>query len=239
MRRRQRPGAALTSFVSAALITPAPTGAVDEASEPRRRRAVVALTLAVGATLLGFSLHAAPGSAYFYPLTTAVAATWVLGGLLSGPLHLGHIRLLGTSRRPILTGFVIGLAAVGAFLLGALVVREIGPLRDLVESVLAHARKGSLALVVPVTVANGIAEEVFFRGALFTAIGRGRAVPVSTVVYLLVTLATGNLMLTFAAASLGIVFALERRASGGILSAAITHVTWSLAMLFALPHLFP
>ncbi len=56
--------------------------------------------------------------------------------------------------------------------------------------------------------------------------------------YTLATLATGNVMLTFAAVLLGLVVGLERRASGGILAPILTHLTWSLAMLFALPVVF-
>jgi hypothetical protein len=51
-------------------------------------------------------------------------------------------------------------------------------------------------------------------------------------------LATGNVMLVFAAVLLAVVVGLERRASGGILGPALTHVTWSAAMLFVLPAIF-
>lgn len=64
--------------------------------EFRRRRVVVAITLVVGATLLGVSLNVPPDSAAFYPLTFALAATWVIGGFASGPLHLGRIRFRGS-----------------------------------------------------------------------------------------------------------------------------------------------
>jgi hypothetical protein len=137
----------------------------------------------------------------------------------------------------VLTPLLIGLAASAIFLLGALVVREIGPLRDYVATVLDHANKGNLALVAVVTILNGIAEEVFFRGALFAAIGRGHPVVVSTLVYALATAATANPMLVFAALTLGAVLGLQRRASGGILAPTITHVTWSTIMLFTLPPL--
>ncbi|MGA9872748.1 MAG: CPBP family intramembrane glutamate endopeptidase, partial [Rhodococcus sp. (in: high G+C Gram-positive bacteria)] len=53
-----------------------------------RRRIVVVLTLVVGATLLGLSLSVDPGDSAFYPLTLGLAATWFIGGFLSGPLHL-------------------------------------------------------------------------------------------------------------------------------------------------------
>ena len=86
-----------------------------------------------------------------------------------------------------------------------------------------------------ITLANGIAEEVYFRGALYSAFGPHRPVWWSTVAYVVVTAASGNVMLIFAAALMGTLFALERRATRGILAPMITHVTWSALMLFLLP----
>ena len=63
-------------------------------------------------------------------------------------------------------------------------------------------------------------------------------VQVTTVAYALATLATGNVMLAFAAVLLGVVVGLQRRASGGILGPVLTHVTWSVSMLLLLPWLF-
>jgi membrane protease YdiL (CAAX protease family) len=203
----------------------------------RRRRLVVAATLLLGAVLLGVSLSIRPGDAAFYPLTAGVAATWVIGAMLSGPLHLGWTPFRGRLRRPIVTPIVTGLVIGGVFVAGSLVVREIPALREQVNSVLAHARYGSIGLITAVTLVNGVAEEVFFRGALYAAIGRRGAVPISTVVYAGATLATANAMLVFAALLLGFVLALQRRASGGILAPILTHVTWSTIMLFALPAL--
>jgi membrane protease YdiL (CAAX protease family) len=205
--------------------------------EFRRRRVVVAFTLAAGAVLLGFSLSVRPGDDLFYLLTVLVAGTWVGGALLSGPLHLGRIASRDRLRRPVGTPIVTGLVLGGVFVAGSLVVRELPPLRELVNSVLAHARYGAIVPIVAVTLLNGVAEEVFFRGALFAAIGRRHAVLISTVIYAAATLATGNLMLVFAAFLLGLVLALQRRASGGILAPILTHVTWSTTMLFALPAL--
>lgn len=230
-------GARLERAVAPALVDKVPRDHDQPDSEFRRRRTVVAIVLVVGATLLGFSLAIKPGDALFYPLTLAVAATWVAGGLLSGPLHLGYEIVRGAQRRPIVTPVVIGVIASVVFLAGALIVREIGPLRDYVVSVLEHARKGSLALVAFVTIVNGVAEEVFFRGALFAAIGRRHPVLISTILYACVTVATGNPMLVFAAVTLGTVLGLQRRASGGILASSITHVVWSTTMLFTLPAL--
>src|SRR5437588_9025591 len=57
----------------------------------RRRRVVVGVTLVIGATVLGFSMRRHPGESSFYWLTLALAAVWFVGGLMSGPLHLGGI----------------------------------------------------------------------------------------------------------------------------------------------------
>jgi uncharacterized protein len=203
-----------------------------------RRRIVVAITLALGATLLGLSFSVRQGDPAFYPLTFGLAATWTLGSVLSGPLHLGHIHLAGRLRRPTTTPIAVGLLLAGLFVLGALILRTIPPLARLAEDVLGYARLGNLWIIFVITLVNGVAEELFFRGALFAAIGVRHAVLISTVLYALATVAGGNLVLVFTAAVLGTVVALERRASGGILAPILTHITWSLSMLFVLPPLF-
>jgi membrane protease YdiL (CAAX protease family) len=205
----------------------------------RRRRMVVVVALIVGTSLLGLSLSVRPGGAAFYPLTGAVAIIWAGGGLLSGPLRLGWVEADGQRRRPVLSALALGLLIAAIFVVGALIVREIPPLSHLTEHVLAHARKGFLPLVVLVTLLNAIAEEIFFRGALFAAIGPRHRVAICTVLYALVTLASGNLMLVFAALTLGVVLAGQRRASGGILAPMITHFVWSAVLVFALPAIFP
>lgn len=101
---------------------------------------------------------------------------------------------------------------------------------------LEYARYGSLPVIVVITLVNGLAEELFFRGALYAAVAR-RPVLVSTVVYVLTTLATLNVMLIFSAAVLGVLVGLQRRVSGGVMAPMITHVVWSLGMLFILPPL--
>jgi len=204
----------------------------------RRRRVVAGITLVVGATLLGISLNVQPDSRHFYPLTIALAATWVIGGFASGPLHLGRINFRGELRRPVIIPVLLGLVTAVVFILGALIVREIEPLRASTENVLAFARYQSLPLVALITVLNGIAEEIFFRGALFAAIGAWHPVAISTVIYSLTTVATGNPMLVFAAVMLGVLLGLQRRSSGGILGPILTHCTWSVTMLLVLPQVF-
>lgn len=204
----------------------------------RRRRVVVAVTLVIGAAVLGFSLRRHPGDSSFYWLTLALAAVWIAGGFLSGPVHLGGICWRGRNQRPVITGTTVGLLLGGAFIVGGLIAREIPGVAALITRVLLFAHHGYLPFIVAITVINGVAEEIFFRGALYTALGRFYPVVISTLVYICATMASGNPMLGFAAVILGTVCALERRATGGVLAPVLTHFVWGLAMVLALPPLF-
>jgi uncharacterized protein len=205
----------------------------------RRRQLVTAGFVVAGGVVLGLSLRIEPGSAWFYPATLGLAVLWAVGAFASGPLHLGRIATGtdGVGRRPVLTPIALGLALAGVFVVGALVVRQVPFLDDQVRSVVDHADQGSWPLLVLITAVNGVAEELFFRGAAYAAIPR-HPVVATTLAYGVATLATGNVMLAFAALLLGAVVGLERRASGGILAPILTHCAWSLTMLFALPALF-
>jgi uncharacterized protein len=203
----------------------------------RRRRVIVAITLVIGAAVLGFSLRRHPGESSYLWLIL-LAAVWITGGFLSGPLHLGGICWRGRNQRPVITGTTVGLLLGGVFVLGGLVVREIPAVSALITRVLMFTHHGSFLLIVVITVINGVAEEIFFRGALYTALGRYHPVVISTVLYTCATLASGNPMLGFAAIVLGTVCALERRASGGVLAPVLTHFVWGLIMVLALPPLF-
>jgi uncharacterized protein len=227
----------LSRFVDSTLISPVERDHRQSARMFRRRRVVAGVTLVAGATLLGLSLATTPGDPAFYVLTFALAATWALGSVLSGPLHLGWMRTGDGVRRPVLPPILLGLALVAVFVVGALVVAQVPPLHASVDAVLDHARYGSLPVIALVTLVNGVAEELFFRGGLYAALGARQPVLVSTVLYTLITVATLNVMLVFAAAVLGLLVSLERRVTGGVLAPVLTHVTWSLGMLFILPPL--
>ncbi|HWS94738.1 MAG TPA: type II CAAX endopeptidase family protein [Mycobacterium sp.] len=204
----------------------------------RRQRVIVAITLVIGAAVLGFSLRRHPGESSFYWLTLVLAALWIAGGFISGPLHLGGICWRGRNQRPVITGTTVGLLLGGVFVLGGLIAREIPAISALITRVLLFAHQGSFLLVVAITVINAIAEEIFFRGALYSALGRYHPVVISTILYTCATMASGNLMLGFAAIFLGTVCALERRASGGVLAPVLTHFVWGLVMVLALPQMF-
>jgi len=197
----------------------------------RRRRVVVAATGVVGAGLLALTLRTETGSQAFYWYGALLAGCWMLGALLSGPLHLGRL----DGRRHVLVPAVLGAGAFAVFAVAALVVRRVPTLDDLVDDVISRADTGSLTLVVAVALVNGLAEELFFRGALYSAFGRHRPWLWSTVAYVVVTAATLNVMLVLAAAAMGTLFALERRSTRGVLAPVVTHLTWSVLMIFFLP----
>lgn len=100
------------------------------------------------------------------------------------------------------------------------------------------ADQGSSPLVILTTCTNGVAEEFFFRGAFYSAMGENHPVARSTTAYAAATLATRNPALVLASAAMGTLFGLQRRASGGIQAPALTHLTWSILMLRYIPPLF-
>jgi membrane protease YdiL (CAAX protease family) len=209
--------------------------------EFRRRQVVSGVVVVVGAVVLGLTLNIEPGNGWFYAATIGLAAVWTVGAFASGPLHLGRIgrpALPGRAApRPVLQPILLGAALAVVFVLGSLVVREVPWLAEQCRTVLRHAQQGNGALLLVVTVVNGIAEELFFRGAMYAAIRRNQ-VPLTTVAYTVATLATGNVMLGFAAIVLGFIVGLQRRATGGILAPILTHLVWSTTMLYALPAIF-
>lgn len=205
----------------------------------RRRRVIVTVVLVIGAALLGYSLTRPPGDDSFYWLTLALAGVWAVGALASGPLHLGCIRFRGRNQRPVLTGTAVGLLLGAVFVVGGLIAREIPGVREYITRVLEFADYGPLLLVTFITVINGLAEEMFFRGALYTALGSRYPVLISTVLYVIATAATtGNPMLGFAAIILGTLCAFLRRITGGVLAPMLTHFFWGLVMVLALPPVF-
>jgi membrane protease YdiL (CAAX protease family) len=227
----------MRTWIQRSLWDVVPRDQRDSEAAFRRRQVVAAVVVLVGAVILGWSLRLEPGSNVFYVAAVVLAGVWAAGAFVSGRLHLGRISQRDAFIRPIVAPIALGLLLVGVFVLGALVVREIPPLATYVSSVLEYADEGSLTLLAAITFVNGIAEELFFRGAMYAAIPK-HPVLWTTLAYVVATLATGNVMLAFAAILLGAVCGLERRASGGVLAPILTHITWSLSMLFLLPLLF-
>jgi membrane protease YdiL (CAAX protease family) len=230
--------AAVVHAVRRSLWDPVPRDHRESARGLRRRQWVTGVVVVIGAVVLGLSLRIEPGNDWFYPATFGLALVWTLGAVASGPLHLGRTwRGEEPGPRPVVIPLAYGALLSVVFVVGALVVRQVPWLDGQVRHVLDHADQGSVPLLVLVTAVNGVAEELFFRGALYAATPRC-PVAVTSAAYVLATLATGNVMLAFAAVLLGVLVGLERRATGGIQAPIITHVVWSLAMLLALPAIF-
>jgi membrane protease YdiL (CAAX protease family) len=221
------------------LVEKVPRDHLESDADFRRRRRITSAAAVTGAALLGVSLAQPPGSPRFYGSTLAVAGTWVAGGLASGPLHLGWTFGPGNAlRRPVITPLLMGAGAFGAFYGAALVARRVPVLDRAITSVLRYAHQGSAPLVLTTTLANGVAEEVFFRGALYAAVGVHRPVLKSTAVYGLATAATRNPALVLASIAMGTLFGLQRRSTGGLQAPVLTHLAWSALMLRYLPPLF-
>ncbi len=210
--------------------------------EPRavvqRRRAVVGVVVLIGAAVLVAMHSKLPGDPAFYWLSLVLAAVWTVGAVVAGPLHLGVLRFRGRNERPVFTGTGVGLVLGGVFLLGGLAVQDIPPLADQVVAILAYTTEASWRIVVLIALVNAIAEELFFRGALFSAFGRRSPLVFSTLLYVAAMMAAGNFMVGVAALVLGTVCALERRATGGVLAPVLTHLVWGLMMVLALPPIF-
>lgn len=181
----------------------------------------------IGAVFLGAAVTRDPSSPFFAGAAVVTAACWLAGGLVSGPLPLGR----RDPREPV----AVGVVAFGFFAVCALVVRAVPPLDRAVGDVLELADGGRLAVVLGVALLTGLAEEAYFRGAVWRLAPRSPLVR-STAVYVLVTLlATRNPALGLAAVVMGTVFAWQRRRGQGILAPVLTHATWSTLMILLLP----
>lgn len=239
-RRRER----TTSVQNGAPPPPLSGHVLSACAEPEtvgaRRRLIVTATGIAGAGLLGISLSTKAGSPQFYILTMGLAGTWAAGALSSGPLPLNITKDRdGTWRRPVVMPVLTGAGAFGLFYGAAQLARHIPPLNRAIGSVLHYADDGSTPLVLATASANAVAEELFFRGALWSLMAESHPVVKTTLAYTATTAATRNPALVLAGTATSVLFGLQRRTSGGILAPALSHLTWSLLMLRYLPPLFP
>jgi CAAX protease family protein len=206
---------------------------LDGPAARRRRRVVTGVAIVVGTALLAATLRVPHGSAWFTVLGLLVAATWTVGSFVSGPIPFQLNRHMAW--RTVVGPVMAGIAAFGAFLAAYLVARNLPLVGPALDGVLATADAGSTALVLFVALVNGAGEELFFRGALHAALEPHRPAIATTIVYVVVTAATGNAALVIAAAVMGVLFSLERLSTGGVLAPMVTHLTWSTLIVLALP----
>lgn len=203
-----------------------------------RVRATSVVTLALGAVVTAWTLAVPAGDPRFYAGTTLLALVWLVGALLARraagrPLR----RVVPTGRsagRDALLGIGVGAALTGVFLVGAGLVSFLPSLRTPVEALLDHATEGSTLLVLGLTLLNGVAEELFFRGALFDALRSFHPTVTTTLVYTLVIASSGIWLLVLAGVVLGAVSARLRVLTGGTTASILAHTTWSAGMFFLL-----
>jgi membrane protease YdiL (CAAX protease family) len=189
--------------------------------------------------LLRLSFSAPEGSRRFYLLTAGLAGTLTAGALGAGPVRWHGEDAPGcpasAARNLVGVPALIGAATFGGFYGAARVVRRHPALRRAIASVFRYADRGSTPLVVVIAASGGVAEELFYRGALW----RGpRPLRSTTLAYAASTSATGNPVLVLAGLVTSVIFGWQRAASGGVLAPAVAHVTWSALMLRYIPPLF-
>ena len=191
------------------------------------------------AALLRSSFAARAGSARFYLLTISLAGTWAGGAVAAAPAPWrgGSWRgdPAGAARSLIVVPVVTGGVTFAAFYAAARLARRHRALRRAIASVLRYADAGSTPLVVLIASGSGVAEELYFRGALWSG---PRPLTTTTLAYAASTAVTGNPALVLAGLVTSVIFGWQRAVSGGVLAPALTHVTWSVLMLRYLPRLF-
>ena len=130
---------------------------------------------------------------------------------------------------------VSGAVTFAAFYGAARAARRRHTLRRPIAGALSYADAGSAPLVVLIASGSAVAEELFFRGALWSG---PRPLRTTTLAYAASTAATGNPALVLAGLITSVIFGWQRAATGGVLAPAVTHLTWSVLMLRYLPPLF-
>jgi len=191
------------------------------------------------AALLRASFTARAGSTRFYLLTACLAGTWACGALGAGPVEWrgdgGRAGRAGAAGSLIVVPAAAGAATFAVFYGAARVARRHRTLRRAITSVLRYADAGPGPLVVLIASGSAVAEELFFRGALWSG---PRPLETTTLAYVASTAATGNPALVLAGLVTSVVFGWQRAATGGVVAPAVTHVAWSMLMLRYLPPLF-
>jgi uncharacterized protein len=191
------------------------------------------------AALLRSSFAAKAGSARFYLLTAGLTGAWTGGALGAGPIPWrGEGWRTGpasAARAIFIVPALTGAATFAMFYGAARGARRHHAMYHAIASVLRYADAGSTPLIVLIASGSGVAEELYFRGALWSG---SRPLRTTTLACAASTAAAGNPALVLAGLITSVVFGWQRAATGGVLAPAVSHVTWSVLMLRYLPPLF-
>ena len=187
---------------------------------------------------LAWALRIEPGDPTFYVATFALAAVWAVGAFASGPLHLGRGHTRGGQDvqprgravpRP--RGLLLGL-----FMAGAVVVAQVpAPARPRPGAArprpvrLARARHASS----PSSTASPRSSTSGAPCTPRSVAGTPWPSPRSSTRWS--RRRPASRCWPSRRPLVGLVVAFQRRVTGGILGPVITHLTWSLGMLFLLP----
>lgn len=197
-----------------------------------------AATLALGTPLLRAALLAPRGGASFRRRTAALAATWGGGAAATGQFDPRLWRVDPEDvRTRVLLPAATAAGAVAVFSAGAVVVAKVPYLRREIETVIAHATRGSFAQATALALVTGASEELFFRGTVHDVAGALDlpAVPTTTAVYTVTTAVTGNPLLVLASALLGALTGAARERTGSLVAPTVLHLGWSIGMIAVLP----
>ena len=199
---------------------------VGAVSRPRRNLLVLLATLVVVAILTDKAFDAGrEATRYTY---------YIAGALFAGVLLSGEFpKESRGGKRPVVKPAITGALLFVTFAILGWLTGWIDSLDDGAAEIIRRARAGPGWEVALGTLIAAVAEEVFYRGALF----EGVRLPVvkTTLAHMATTLLVGNPALTLSAGLLGFVLGLQRRASGGWWSPAVTHVVWGLMIVAWLP----
>lgn len=208
----------------------------DTTAATRKRTVwVVAATGVVAAVCLAWSLRIPAGDPWFYPATFILAGVYIAGS--SAAIRMTGERLpWKVTPRGMRDAVLGGIVLAVIFVAGGFMVRFIPFLGEPVHELLNHARVGSLFMVALTTAVNGVAEETYYRGALWRVLPRGRRILVTTIAYTAVTSLVGIPLLAFAAAALGTFVGYLRERTRSLVPPIVAHLVWSLTMLFVLPY---
>lgn len=229
----------------------------------RRVPWVPLITLILGCALLAASFATSATPALFVPFSLAVAVVWTAGGLWSRRVarrrfagtaeelasqRPGHNQLPGQSSRPgqsqRLSGkrslglaVAVAVATAALFLAGTWILSMLPLTSDFLAAATTAASVTPLWLTVVVATLNGWGEEIFFRGAVPSFLGRhGRWWAIG--VYTVSTLFTGNVVLVLAAPLLGAICQLVLGRTGRLWTACVVHTGFSLGVVGLVPLLF-
>jgi membrane protease YdiL (CAAX protease family) len=152
----------------------------------------------------------------------------------------GFVLGAGFSSRSALVGLAFGVVLVALSHAGYAVLSSTLDLRDAARELYhrAYVPPGPIA-GLPFLIAAVVGEEVLFRGALFALVAERTGLAVaciaSTTGYAIVEMGMGSVLLTAVAIALGMVLAIARALTGGVLIPLVAHAVWDVGILIAFP----